>query len=190
MAANVLRIGAACDVIGFAGDDHPGRVLREGIESLEGGAVRARLVDTPGRPTTTKTRVMARKQQVVRFDREHDDDLAPAGARGIRDGRRIAKDAAWTPMPPTLRCSHAVSTLNPRSVSALQNKSHVLGKLGRSAECVQVLDRILELAPDSAVAKSRLNTTPDPEVSPLLPKTICCTLTAVPHASGIPFSRR
>ncbi len=44
--------------------------------------------------------------------------------------------------------------LNPRSVSALQNKSHVLGRLGRSAECVQVLDRILELSPDSAVAKS------------------------------------
>ena len=42
----------------------------------------------------------------------------------------------------------------------------------------------------SPVISSRLKATPDPEVSPLLPKTICCTFTAVPHASGIPFSRR
>ncbi len=44
--------------------------------------------------------------------------------------------------------------LNPRSVSALQNKSHVLGKLGRSAECIKVLDRMLELVPESSVAKA------------------------------------
>jgi serine/threonine protein kinase/Flp pilus assembly protein TadD len=46
---------------------------------------------------------------------------------------------------------HALA-LNPRSMSALQNKAHVLGKLGRSAECIKVQDRMLELVPDSAVA--------------------------------------
>src|SRR5690606_12213004 len=62
VAANVLRLGAACDVIGFAGSDGAGEMLRRRIESLDGGAVRALLVDSPGRPTTTKTRVMARNQ--------------------------------------------------------------------------------------------------------------------------------
>ena len=37
---------------------------------------------------------------------------------------------------------------------------------------------------------SRLNATPDPESSPRFPKTICCTFTAVPQRSGMPFSRR
>ncbi len=42
----------------------------------------------------------------------------------------------------------------------------------------------------SPVTSSRLNATPDPDVSPLLPKTICWTLTAVPQSSGIRLSRR
>src|SRR5690606_25338604 len=52
-----------------------------------------RLVERADRPTTTKTRVMARKQQVVRFDREREDDLpedctrelARAAAEGIAE---------------------------------------------------------------------------------------------------------
>ena len=40
------------------------------------------------------------------------------------------------------------------------------------------------------VTSSRLNATPDPDVSPLLPNTICWTLTAVPHSSGMWLSRR
>ena len=32
--------------------------------------------------------------------------------------------------------------------------------------------------------------TPAPELPPALPKTICCTLTAVPQLSGMPLSRR
>ncbi len=40
------------------------------------------------------------------------------------------------------------------------------------------------------VTSLRLNATPDPLVSPLLPKTICWTFTAVPQSSGMRFSRR
>ena len=36
----------------------------------------------------------------------------------------------------------------------------------------------------------RVNATPVPERSPLLPKTICTTLTAVPMSSGMSFARR
>jgi rfaE bifunctional protein kinase chain/domain len=83
VAANVLRLGADCDVIGFVGRDGAGLQLREAIERLEGGAVRPLLVIGDGRPTTTKTRVMARKQQVVRFDREVDADLEPEAEAAI-----------------------------------------------------------------------------------------------------------
>jgi rfaE bifunctional protein kinase chain/domain len=76
VAANVLRLGATCHVVGFVGQDKAGDQVRTSIESLEGGAVQARLVSSADRPTTTKTRVMARKQQVVRFDREVDSDLS------------------------------------------------------------------------------------------------------------------
>lgn len=72
VAANVAVLGAACDLVGYVGEDAAGARVREALGASEIGD---HLVSLPGRPTTTKTRVMARKHQVVRFDREHDDDL-------------------------------------------------------------------------------------------------------------------
>ena len=40
------------------------------------------------------------------------------------------------------------------------------------------------------VISSRENATPEHEPSPLFPNTICWTLTAVPHSSGIELIRR
>ncbi len=37
----------------------------------------------------------------------------------------------------------------------------------------------------SPVDGLRVNATPDPEVSPMFPKTIACTLQAVPQAAGM-----
>ena len=42
----------------------------------------------------------------------------------------------------------------------------------------------------SPVAGSLVNATPVPDVSPMLPNAIICTLTAVPHEYGISLSRR
>ena len=42
----------------------------------------------------------------------------------------------------------------------------------------------------SPVEGSRVNATPVAESSPRLPKTMACTLTAVPQSSGIPSSLR
>ena len=42
----------------------------------------------------------------------------------------------------------------------------------------------------SPVEGSRVNATPVPEVSPRFPKTIACTVTAVPQSLGIPWIRR
>jgi D-glycero-beta-D-manno-heptose-7-phosphate kinase len=75
VAANVSALGSSCEVVGFVGDDAAGAEVRRALESELGDGGSARLVERASRPTTTKTRVLARRQQVVRFDRELDSDL-------------------------------------------------------------------------------------------------------------------
>jgi rfaE bifunctional protein kinase chain/domain len=73
VAQNVLAIGARCELIAAVGRDSAGTQLREML--AERGAEPRGLVDCD-RPTTTKTRVVARNQQVVRVDEEVDADLS------------------------------------------------------------------------------------------------------------------
>ena len=74
VAANVAAIGAECRLVGFVGADDSGRRIRAALNDAD-GHIHARLVERADRPTTTKTRVVARHQQVVRFDREHAGEL-------------------------------------------------------------------------------------------------------------------
>jgi len=89
VAANVVALGADCELVGCVGADAAGEQIRAELTRLAGGTVHARLVQDAGRPTTTKTRVVARHQQVVRFDRERDDevsgDCAAELVRAVRD---------------------------------------------------------------------------------------------------------
>jgi rfaE bifunctional protein kinase chain/domain len=73
VAQNVLAVGARCELVAAVGRDSAGTQLREML--AERGAVPRGLVDCD-RPTTTKTRVVARNQQVVRVDEEVDADLS------------------------------------------------------------------------------------------------------------------
>lgn len=86
VAANVAALGAVCDVVGVVGDDAGGARLTEALQAL--GARVEGVVATDRRPTTVKTRVLARSQQVVRFDRETaadvDAELADALVAAIR----------------------------------------------------------------------------------------------------------
>jgi D-glycero-beta-D-manno-heptose-7-phosphate kinase len=94
VVANVAELGAACDVLGCIGADGAGSEIRRVLQALGPGEVRARLVETAERPTTTKTRVMARSQQVVRFDRERDEDLDDVVADRLGAELRDALDGA------------------------------------------------------------------------------------------------
>ncbi len=67
VAANLRALGARCDVIGVAGRDGAGRRIETVLEGMGAGR---HIVWDGGRPTTVKTRVLARGQQVVRVDRE------------------------------------------------------------------------------------------------------------------------
>ncbi len=82
VAANVVALGARCDVVGCVGHDDAGRELRERLGAL--GVGMEGLVETGERPTTVKTRVLAGHQQVVRIDREESHDVSPEAARLLR----------------------------------------------------------------------------------------------------------
>jgi D-beta-D-heptose 7-phosphate kinase/D-beta-D-heptose 1-phosphate adenosyltransferase len=70
---NVCAVGARCDLIATIGDDAGGRQVCAMLGDLNAGL--DSLV-TVSRPTTTKTRIVARSQQVVRVDEEEDTDIA------------------------------------------------------------------------------------------------------------------
>lgn len=73
VAQNVAAVGARCELVAVLGDDGAGRAVRELLARLDAGG---RSLVTVGRPTTTKTRVVARAQQVVRVDEEEDGDIS------------------------------------------------------------------------------------------------------------------
>jgi len=72
VAQNVRAVGAFCDLVAAIGDDAGGRSLCGMLRDI--GAPLDSLI-TVDRPTTTKTRIVARSQQVVRVDEEDDGDL-------------------------------------------------------------------------------------------------------------------
>jgi rfaE bifunctional protein kinase chain/domain len=70
VAANVAALGARCLLVGVVGDDGDGATIRQelAVARLEDRFV----LNVAGRPTTSKTRIIARGQQIVRIDDEVD----------------------------------------------------------------------------------------------------------------------
>lgn len=72
VAQNVAAIGAECDLVAAIGNDAGGETLRSMMAAIDADSSSLVVVS---RPTTTKTRIVARAQQVVRVDEEEDVDL-------------------------------------------------------------------------------------------------------------------
>ena len=68
VAAGVVALGARCRLVATIGDDTAGHALQDLLRSQ--GVEQGGLVVDPKRPTTEKTRILARHQQVLRVDRE------------------------------------------------------------------------------------------------------------------------
>ncbi len=68
--ANVAAIGANACVIGVIGDDAAGERLRVSLQETSELQTTDCLIVDPDRPSTTKTRIIAHNQLVVRADRE------------------------------------------------------------------------------------------------------------------------
>ena len=92
VAANVASMGASCLLVGTVGDDADGAAIRQElvVARLDGRHV----VTIAGRPTTSKTRIIARSQQIVRIDDEVDALLDGADLdRLTRAAREALADA-------------------------------------------------------------------------------------------------
>ncbi|HEX7880604.1 MAG TPA: PfkB family carbohydrate kinase, partial [Candidatus Eisenbacteria bacterium] len=73
VAHNVSALGARPILVAVAGEDHPASLLR--AELAARGLSAAGLVVDAGRPTSIKTRIVARHQQVVRADQESREEI-------------------------------------------------------------------------------------------------------------------
>jgi rfaE bifunctional protein kinase chain/domain len=74
VARNVTALGGKASLVGVAGEDDAGHMLQD---MLRQEAIDAHVILCPGRITTLKTRVMARRQQMLRLDREDPCPLTP-----------------------------------------------------------------------------------------------------------------
>ena len=75
VAQNVVALGAACELVAVVGKDRGGGQVTEFLAAI---GVDTRSIVVTERRTTTKTRILARSQQVVRFDEEDDHDVRHA----------------------------------------------------------------------------------------------------------------
>lgn len=80
VAQNVVAAGAECRLVAAIGDDAAGKQLTAMLAAM---GVGKRGLLTVSRPTTRKTRVVARAQQLVRIDDEDDADLTAQDAARI-----------------------------------------------------------------------------------------------------------
>src|SRR5215210_2986752 len=75
VAQNVAAIGAECTLVCAVGEDAEGQVVKTMLREI---GADSRSIVTVRRRTTTKTRILARSQQIVRFDEEDDADIRGA----------------------------------------------------------------------------------------------------------------
>lgn len=94
-AANVARgivaLAGTATLVALRGDDEAGGQL-EALLAKDG--VDVRFAVDPNRPTTTKTRVVAGQQQIVRLDRERTDPVSGEVAQALRAAAREAVEEA------------------------------------------------------------------------------------------------
>ncbi|MBA4070587.1 MAG: D-glycero-beta-D-manno-heptose-7-phosphate kinase [Gemmatimonas sp.] len=89
VAQNVAALGARVELVAVVGDDDAGARLMQMLAAM-GGDTRG-LVQT-ARPTTTKTRILARSQQLLRVDEEVDSDCLDSEVEALLAaiGRAVA----------------------------------------------------------------------------------------------------
>ena len=94
VAQNLAALGATPVLVSVVGDDGDAEQLKALLQA--GGVADATLVADASRPTLRKTRVVARRQHVVRLDREKRHRLSPETARAFGEamsGRLSEVDA-------------------------------------------------------------------------------------------------
>jgi rfaE bifunctional protein kinase chain/domain len=97
VAANLSGLGCSATVIGLIGQDAASGQLQELLASLN---IKDHCLIDANRPTITKTRIMASKQQVVRLDEEDGTIWIPACRNG---SLKMWRPCFLLPMPSSYR---------------------------------------------------------------------------------------
>lgn len=124
VARNISALGGKPVLISACGDGYNSDKLRILLEKEQ---IEADLITLPGRPAATKTRVMARGQQLVRIDRE---DTLPFSAGETEDLLKKL-DAAWPGAKVLVISDYNKGIVNGSFIAGLQklrlkHKNHVM----------------------------------------------------------------
>lgn len=88
VALNLQSLGAQAILIGIIGDDRDGQQFQELLQ--QSGIQTKGIHIVASRPTTVKTRIMAKQQQIVRVDREICTEIKAAEQRAILKRIKVA----------------------------------------------------------------------------------------------------
>jgi len=88
VALNLQSLGAQAILIGITGDDRDGQQFQELLQ--QSGIQTKGIHIVANRPTTVKTRIMAKQQQIVRVDREICTEIKAAEQRAILKRIKVA----------------------------------------------------------------------------------------------------
>lgn len=91
VAQNITAIGARCEMVCAVGEDAAGVEVRQMLHDV---GAETRSIVRVSRQTTTKTRVVARSQQLVRYDEEEDSDLDGADMSSLLSAALSAVERA------------------------------------------------------------------------------------------------
>lgn len=92
VAANVVALGASCVLGAVVGSDSAGVQLRGALELA--GIDGAGILESRSRPTTVKTRIVAKHHQIARFDQEIEADLDEAEETALEERIRSLATSA------------------------------------------------------------------------------------------------
>ncbi len=137
-AANVVRnmgaLGAEAILCGVVGDDAMGQIILSELSSM--GLRSDGVVVENGRPTSIKTRVVARNQQIVRYDRESRADIRAESVKQMLDFAKAAfprisavvisdygKGVISAPLMKGLRDLLKTASMNPNMVMTVDPKT-------------------------------------------------------------------
>jgi D-glycero-beta-D-manno-heptose-7-phosphate kinase len=123
VAENVAALGASAALVGVVGRDATGDRLLGLLE--ERGVDLSGVLRLEGRPTTTKTRIIAHSQQVVRADHEDSSDVeGPEGERLVESLRKAVRDSEVL-----IVSDYGKGVVTTQSISAAIREARAGGKL-------------------------------------------------------------
>jgi len=118
---NVVALGGRCRFCSVVGEDAAGARVLDLLKDLD--VATDGTVVVPGRPTTRKSRVGARSQQIVRFDRETTEPIPPIAVRTLLS----ALDAALPTVDAVVLEDYAKGLLTRATIGGVMKRVRAAG---------------------------------------------------------------